>query len=184
MTNTNRTCVVDDCAEPVKSLGKCKRHYLQDYYVANRERDREKRRAYYRANAEKYKRRALINGAISRAADPQKERDRSRRKYAQLSPARKSAGWKRRAASEAHADRRVILPSDWQRLLCHYNHRCAYCAADGELTQDHVIPFARGGRHAIGNVLPACAPCNQSKGTKFLVEWRQYRRLIAPYLER
>lgn len=75
-------CTVDGCSEPHKAFGKCKRHYLQDYYAANRERDRELRRAHYLANADEYKLRAKINGATSRATNPQKERERSRRKYA------------------------------------------------------------------------------------------------------
>jgi len=43
---------------------------------------------------------------------------------------------------------------------------CAYCGgrfAPGELTMDHVVPIARGGRSARGNVVPACKPCNQEK---------------------
>lgn len=37
---------------------------------------------------------------------------------------------------------------------------------------DHVIPVVRGGRHAIGNILPACAACNGSKHAALLVVWR------------
>lgn len=44
---------------------------------------------------------------------------------------------------------------------------------------DHVIPLARGGRHGIGNVLPACQPCNSSKGARLLAEWNVSRWLTA-----
>ncbi|MEU4427510.1 HNH endonuclease [Actinoplanes sp. NPDC024001] len=36
---------------------------------------------------------------------------------------------------------------------------------------DHVIPVALGGRHAIGNLAPACRGCNNSKNDDLLIEW-------------
>lgn len=45
--------------------------------------------------------------------------------------------------------------------------RCVYCAARldvREATLDHVYPIARGGSHAPGNIVTACAPCNRLKG--------------------
>jgi len=43
---------------------------------------------------------------------------------------------------------------------------CAYCGRAfrrGELTMDHVVPIARGGRSAKGNVVASCKPCNTEK---------------------
>lgn len=71
----------------------------------------------------------------------------------------------------------VVTAKDWHRLLCIYRGRCAYCCAVGELHIEHVIPLARGGRHAIGNIVPACSTCNYSKGNRLLVEWRYGRRI-------
>lgn len=45
---------------------------------------------------------------------------------------------------------------------------CQYCGAKGEMTFDHVIPRARGGRTTWENVVAACGPCNLSKGSKSL----------------
>ncbi|MGB0498044.1 MAG: HNH endonuclease [Rubricella sp.] len=45
---------------------------------------------------------------------------------------------------------------------------CQYCGATGELTFDHVIPRARGGRTTWENVVAACSPCNLRKGSKTL----------------
>ncbi|MCC6931568.1 MAG: HNH endonuclease [Gemmatimonadaceae bacterium] len=45
--------------------------------------------------------------------------------------------------------------------------RCVYCAdrlALEAATLDHVYPLARGGNHAPGNVVTACARCNRLKG--------------------
>ena len=44
--------------------------------------------------------------------------------------------------------------------------RCHYCnrqVPPAELTMDHVVPVARGGRSVRGNVVPACTDCNRSK---------------------
>jgi 5-methylcytosine-specific restriction endonuclease McrA len=37
---------------------------------------------------------------------------------------------------------------------------------DVKLTQDHVVPLARGGSNLIDNIQPLCASCNSSKGTQ------------------
>ena len=46
--------------------------------------------------------------------------------------------------------------------------RCQYCGAKAELTFDHVVPRASGGRTSWENVVAACAPCNLRKGSKSL----------------
>ncbi|MFD2093408.1 HNH endonuclease [Blastococcus deserti] len=66
---------------------------------------------------------------------------------------------------------------EWLRVKNRYRGCCAYC---GKRTprphMDHVVPLARGGRHAPANVVPACAACNVSKFKFFLVEWRLRQR--------
>jgi 5-methylcytosine-specific restriction endonuclease McrA len=42
--------------------------------------------------------------------------------------------------------------------------RCVYCGSGKELTFDHVVPRAQGGRTSWENVAAACAPCNLKKG--------------------
>jgi 5-methylcytosine-specific restriction endonuclease McrA len=45
--------------------------------------------------------------------------------------------------------------------------RCVYCAEPLELdlaTIDHVYPLSKGGSHAHGNLVAACARCNRLKG--------------------
>jgi len=63
----------------------------------------------------------------------------------------------------------VILPKELKRL---YLSACFYCGSRNSIQMDHVIPIARGGRHSIGNLVPACSSCNQSKKDKFLVFWK------------
>lgn len=62
-------------------------------------------------------------------------------------------------------------------ILRAFDHKCAYCARSGQkLTVDHVMPLSRGGRHCIANLVPACANCNQKKGSMTVVEWRNFSR--------
>jgi 5-methylcytosine-specific restriction endonuclease McrA len=42
--------------------------------------------------------------------------------------------------------------------------QCQYCGAGHDLTFDHVVPRAYGGRTTWANVTTACAPCNLRKG--------------------
>ena len=79
----------------------------------------------------------------------------------------------RRRARLTAADRRKISSKDWDSVLFHYRNCCAYCGSNKDLTMDHVVPLYRGGRHSIGNLVPACMSCNISKGTKLIVEWRK-----------
>ena len=44
-----------------------------------------------------------------------------------------------------------------------FGNRCAYCGSSDGLIVEHFIPRSKGGPHAIGNILPACQPCNVSK---------------------
>jgi 5-methylcytosine-specific restriction endonuclease McrA len=60
---------------------------------------------------------------------------------------------------------RELRASAWwkaqlERGICHY---CGATFPPDQLTMDHVVPVARGGRSTKGNVVPACAACNASK---------------------
>lgn len=72
-------------------------------------------------------------------------------------------------------DARTVTAKDITKLLHRHSNRCAYCDAKGKLHIDHVVPLSRGGRHAIGNLLPACAACNLSKGASLLAVWKNRR---------
>jgi 5-methylcytosine-specific restriction endonuclease McrA len=91
----------------------------------------------------------------------------------------KNARDRRRLLVRGDPRTRQITLRHWQRLLDSYRNACAYCSSKSELTVDHVIPLARGGRHAIGNIVPACRSCNSRKSARFVMEWRlgkSYRR--------
>ena len=63
----------------------------------------------------------------------------------------------------------------WKRRLA--KGVCGYCGLSippKELTMDHIVPIARGGRSTKGNVLPACKACNTVKKQLLPMEWEQY----------
>jgi 5-methylcytosine-specific restriction endonuclease McrA len=51
---------------------------------------------------------------------------------------------------------------------------CVYCGSRRELTFDHVIPRAHGGRTTWENVATACAPCNLRKGGRTPTQARMH----------
>lgn len=77
-------------------------------------------------------------------------------------------------ARKAGAETFSFTERDWQRLLERFGHECAYCgeAIRGVAQKEHVIPLIRGGRQSVGNIVPACAGCNYSKGDLLVTEWR------------
>jgi 5-methylcytosine-specific restriction endonuclease McrA len=75
----------------------------------------------------------------------------------------------------------TLTPEQWAAIVEFFEGRCAYCNEhDRPITQDHVKPLSRGGQHAPDNVVPACKPCNTSKGARTPEEWG--RRVNSPSL--
>jgi 5-methylcytosine-specific restriction protein A len=84
-------------------------------------------------------------GALAEAAFfPAPSMDDIRRERAKARELRSSQWWKRKRASG----------------ICHY---CGRKFPPAELTMDHLVPLARGGRSTKGNLVPACKECNTRK---------------------
>ena len=77
-----------------------------------------------------------------------KERDKARK-------LRKTQWWKRKCALG----------------VCHY---CKNNFLPKELTMDHIIPIARGGKSQKFNVVPCCKECNTKKKQLLPFEWEEY----------
>jgi 5-methylcytosine-specific restriction endonuclease McrA len=59
------------------------------------------------------------------------------------------------------------VPFSRANIYARDRHRCQYCGdgyAIGELTFDHVIPVAQGGRKDWENIVTCCINCNRKKG--------------------
>ena len=76
---------------------------------------------------------------------------------------------------ERHKARELRQSQWWKRRLargcCHYCRRGFH---PSELTMDHIVPLARGGKTSKGNVAPACKTCNNKKKYLLPVEWDAY----------
>jgi 5-methylcytosine-specific restriction protein A len=71
---------------------------------------------------------------------------------------------------------RVLRNSQWWKRkrssgICHY---CNNKFIPNELTMDHVIPIARGGKTEKSNVVPCCKACNTKKKQLLPTEWKEY----------
>ncbi|WP_268762414.1 HNH endonuclease [Kitasatospora griseola] len=89
--------------------------------------------------------------------------------YASLGTDKRHTLTQRRRAEDygvAHA------PYSRTEIFLRWRNLCAYCGALAEHL-DHVIPLSRGGTDTEDNMVPACAPCNLSKGAKTLAEWTE-----------
>ena len=65
----------------------------------------------------------------------------------------------------------------WQQKLaagtCYY---CGKVFKPGDLTMDHIVPLARGGRSTKDNLVACCKECNTRKKTLLPMEWEEYMR--------
>ena len=123
-----------------------RREYMRQYYLNNQDKFR-----VYRANAD----RAEIRRRV--------------KEWRKKNPERRTESNARRRFRKAHNGVFKILDRELKRL---YSSPCVGCGTVQNITADHIVPLARGGRHSIGNLQPLCVSCNSSKNDKLMVEWR------------
>ena len=61
------------------------------------------------------------------------------------------------------------VPPTRSAIMLRDAHTCQYCGVmpgRQELTVDHVLPRSQGGAHSWQNLVTACKPCNQRKGSR------------------
>lgn len=52
-----------------------------------------------------------------------------------------------------------------------WEHKCAYCNSEENITLDHIVPQCKGGLDIKTNVVACCHSCNQSKGHTPWEQW-------------
>lgn len=68
----------------------------------------------------------------------------------------------------------------WQQKTA--SGKCYYCdkkVAYKNITMDHLVPIARGGRSTKDNLVPSCKECNSQKKTLLPIEWENYLNRIS-----
>jgi 5-methylcytosine-specific restriction endonuclease McrA len=81
----------------------------------------------------------------------------------------------RRNAKKRNAGIFLVTTKEFIKLK---QQPCFYCGSKNKVEIDHRVPISRGGAHSIGNLVAACIPCNRSKNSKFVSEWKNYKRKL------
>lgn len=69
---------------------------------------------------------------------------------------------------------RALRATQWWKRKC-AKGRCYYCnkaVPAKELTMDHIVPIAKGGKSTKSNVVPCCKTCNTEKKSHLLMDWQ------------
>jgi hypothetical protein len=87
-----------------------------------------------------------------------------------------------RGLREIVAPRQVLTATDWQSISTSFDGKCAFCdqlatQANRGIVADHLVPAKEFGELVLGNALPACQTCNDSRGE---VEWHEFVRKSFP----
>ncbi len=171
-----------ECAAPLRDrrARRCdtcrplyKRAYAARWRRENYHRTREVERAQVRA---RYRRRSDIVKAQARKwreENPDKVR-KSTEAWRRAHPDRVVAFHQNRRTRLANAPGDGVSSAEWAERFRLFGGFCAYCDQPAE-HMDHVIPLFLGGSHDIFNVVPACASCNASKGTRDPLVWAGVR---------
>lgn len=175
-----KVCFKEGCEKAAHTAGRCKKHYDQDRYVKlkdlkviqnkkYREANKDKVSLYYAKWRTKNKERILLNERKNYLAN--KERyDSYRAEWRKENRLKWNSYRRARDVRKKQNGIFLILNKEFKKLN---NQLCFYCGSNQNLTIDHIIPVARGGRHSIGNILVACKTCNSQKGSKTIQEWRK-----------
>lgn len=102
--------------------------------------------------------------------------DRVRRKQG---PVVRAEYARARRARLLETDVREVTERDLNRMVARHGGLCAAGCGRSWEHWDHIIPLARGGRHAIGNLQPLCQPCNSEKSDRLTVEWKVWQEMVA-----
>lgn len=136
----------------------CEKTRVSEWVEKNRDKARENWREYRQDNLEERRQYDRDRSKTEhRKATKRESYGRNSQKYKERSRLRKA---KIRAIDE-------LLPGEWETMVGQCGNRCIVpgCGAS-PVTQDHVIPLSKGGRHHISNLQPLCGPCNGSKGSE------------------
>ncbi len=167
-----------------ESNRKSYKKYRQDRLARKWTEYREKREIEMKSPTEETKAR---RDKRSRMSKLRYERNKERllkkgNEWRNRNPERVAAYARKRRASRRGAAINDLTMEQWNRIQQAYGHRCVYCGKKmkGRLSQDHITPLSKGGNHTVSNVVPACVPCNSSKGNRPLKIEIQPMLLVAP----
>ena len=77
---------------------------------------------------------------------------------------------------------------EWEAAKAHFGGACAYCGEVKQLEMDHAVPINKEhmGEHRLGNLVPSCRQCNETKRSsdyrEFLADNAAARQAIEEYM--
>ncbi|MGW8462865.1 HNH endonuclease [Pseudomonas sp. CLCA07] len=88
-----------------------------------------------------------------------------------------------RGMREIVASSHRMTKLEWADTQKEFDGRCAYCgevptAENRGVVADHLIPVTAFGELVVGNTVPACQTCNDSRGNK---DWRTFIKSRHPH---
>src|SRR5438876_7189659 len=85
-------------------------------------------------------------------------------------------GYLERAIQEG-LGRRAFRRSEIERAIDFFGEplTCVFCGGAKVTLWEHLVPVARGGETVLGNMVPSCQSCNDSKHHKQFDEWLTQR---------
>ena len=66
------------------------------------------------------------------------------------------------------------------REILNRDKNCVYCGSIINLQLDHIIPLKKGGKSKFNNYVLCCKNCNQSKGSKDVLNWCKSKKIQIP----
>lgn len=157
----NREYKKAKCREWIEDNKEYKKEYDKEYMELNGDRVRAQRRKYRRENPH-----------VARAWYEQNKKSRAEynREWSRSNKEKLNNYYqKRRARKESLPN--TLTVEQWNSIIEDFNHQCAYCGEDTELTREHFIALSRGGEYTHNNIIPACKSCNSSKMDKDFFQW-------------
>jgi hypothetical protein len=141
--------------------------YNKQYHLDNKEKEKEYQEQHKEQIAQNKKNYYLRN----------KEKCKERSSQWEKSHREKYNRWhKNRDLRKRSASGNGISHEDWETIL-ERDKKCLWCEALDDLTLDHVIPIAKGGKHDISNAQVLCRKCNSKKNTK-IIDFRPFGNAI------
>ncbi len=115
---------------------------------------------------------------IRQSVDGKQKIKKERKRYLESERGKKTKQASSRVHNAKRRQRKTGLPfewsnADWLDCLRAFGGACAYCGSPNDLHQDHFIPLSHPDcpGTVVGNMVPACEPCNLSKGAKHPRSW-------------
>jgi 5-methylcytosine-specific restriction endonuclease McrA len=158
-----------------RKYAKKKPEKIKEWNRTYRENHSDQIRRYYRDNSEYFKQYRIDHAEhyeeyYRKNADRLKE---YRKQYYRENP---------HICANAKAKRRALVgdqsisKEDWLLIMDSGDWSCFYCGVklnDSNRSIDHFVALAKGGDHAVHNLVSCCISCNLSKGDKTYREWKK-----------